>query len=276
MAGGGGMVAGLSVERGGAVATVVLDRPDKRNALSLAMWEGLPGILADLDADPAVQAIILTGRGQEAFSAGADIGEFAAIFSDGATTARFERAVRAANHALTACAKPVVALVRGLCVGGGCGLALHCDLRFAAQDARFAITPAKLGFVYPYADTARLVAQIGPSRAKDMLMSARLIDADEALAIGLVDRVWPTAEVEAATRAYLAALDGLSQYTIRASKRVVEAVLAALPAPGDEASAAYLAGVAGSPDFIEGRTAFLAGRRPRFRWGRPPGDDAAD
>lgn len=261
VSGGGDVV----VERDGDVALAILDRPQKHNALSLAMWEALPGVVADLAGDPGVLAIILTGRGDAAFSAGADIAEFAEIFADEAGAARFNAAVLAANQALVACAKPVIAMVRGLCVGGGCGLALHCDLRFAAESARFAITPARLGFVYPFSDTGRLVAQIGPSRAKDMLFSARFVAAEEALRIGLVDRVVPDAELSAATLAYVRGMAGLSQYTVRASKRIIDSIGAGLD-QDEPVSAAYLAGAATGADFIEGRTAFLAGRRPRFGW----------
>ncbi|MBB6251689.1 enoyl-CoA hydratase-related protein [Nitrospirillum iridis] len=255
---------GLAVSDG--VATVTVDRPDKHNALSLEMWLALPGLMARVAGDTAVQVVVLTGAGGQAFSAGADIAEFARLFATPEGTARFNAAVRAGNLAVERCPKPTIAQVSGLCVGGGCGLALHCDLRFAGAGARFGVTPAKLGFVYPFEDTRRLVDHVGPARAKDLLFSGRLIGAAEALAIGLVDRVVEDEGLAAAVRDYAANLSGLSQFSIQAAKRIIQAIQDGESAVTDAGVATFLEQAASNVDFQEGRDAFLAKRRPKFSW----------
>lgn len=254
----------LSVQEG--VATLTVDRPDKHNALSLEMWLALPGLVHGLETDPEVRVVVLTGAGGTAFSAGADIAEFAGLFATAEGVTRFNAAVRSANLALERCPKPTIAMVQGLCVGGGCGLALHCDLRFAGAGARFGITPAKLGFVYPFEDTRRLVDHVGPARAKDLLFSGRMIRAEEAMAIGLVDRVVEDAALADAVREYAATLCGLSQFSIQAAKRIIQAVQDGATAVTDAGAATFLEEAARNVDFEEGRQAFLAKRRPTFTW----------
>ncbi|WP_044563850.1 enoyl-CoA hydratase-related protein [Azospirillum sp. B4] len=259
-------VPGFGLAVNGGVATLTVDRPDKHNALSLEMWLALPHLMARVGTDPSVQAVVVTGAGGQAFSAGADISEFAQVFATPEGTVRFNAAVRAGNLAVERCPKPTIAMVHGLCVGGGCGLALHCDLRFAGTGARFGITPAKLGFVYPFEDTRRLVHHIGPARAKDLLFSGRLIEAREALAIGLVDRVVEDGDLEATVRDYVTTLTGLSQFSIQAAKRIIQAIQDGGSANTDAGAAVFLEEAAGNADFQEGRDAFLAKRRPKFTW----------
>jgi enoyl-CoA hydratase/carnithine racemase len=259
-------VPGFSLAVNEGVATLTVDRPDKHNALSLEMWLALPGLMHRVGMDPEVQVVVLTGAGGSAFSAGADIAEFAELFATPEGTARFNAAVRSGNLALERCPKPTIAMVHGLCVGGGCGLALHCDLRFAGAGARFGITPAKLGFVYPFEDTRRLVDHVGPARAKDLLFSGRLIRADEALAIGLVDRVVEDATLAEVVRDYAATLCGLSQFSIQAAKRIIQAIQDGATAITDAGAATFLEEAARNVDFVEGREAFVAKRRPSFTW----------
>jgi enoyl-CoA hydratase/carnithine racemase len=155
----------LRIEHVEGVATLVLNRPTRRNAVTHAMWEALPPLLAGLAADPDVALLVLRGAGEH-FCGGADIGEFAESYADEAAAARSNAAIRAGVEALAAFPKPALALIRGACVGGGVSLALACDLRIAGGEARFAITPAKLGLTYNLGDTARLVRAVGVSRAK--------------------------------------------------------------------------------------------------------------
>lgn len=251
----------LSVAEG--LATLVIDRPDARNALTAACWRALPEIAARLAADDAVRGVLLRGAGERAFSGGADIAEFPKVYADAASARAYNDAVRAGQDALARLAKPVVAAVFGACVGGGCGLALACDLRFAAEGARFGIPPARLGAAYSFADTKQLVELVGPARAKDILFSGRLLPAEEALRIGLCDRLLPPGELIGAAEAYLRELAGLSAVSIRTAKRMVRAVqdgadaeTPALRALFDEAFAAG--------DFAEGYAAFLEKRPPRF------------
>ena len=186
--------AGLRLERDGAVAELVLARPERQNAIGRATWRALAEHCLALDADPAVRVVVVRGE-PPSFSAGADIAEFAEVFADASAAHAYNELVQLALDRLERLGKPTIAQIGGSCIGGGCGLAVACDLRFAASDARFGITPAKLGLAYSLGDVRRLVNLIGPARAKDLLFSARLIDADEALRLGLIDRVVPPDEL---------------------------------------------------------------------------------
>ncbi|HEY8369449.1 MAG TPA: enoyl-CoA hydratase-related protein [Thermodesulfobacteriota bacterium] len=244
------------------VATVTLNRPEVRNAVTLAMWRAMPDLFARLGADESVRAVVVRGAGTEAFTSGADIAEF----RDGESRA-YHEAYEAAVEAVAACPKPVVAMIHGYCMGGGVGLALACDLRFAADDARFAVPAARLSIAYPVASLRRLVALVGPSRAKDILFSARVLGADEALRIGFVDRVVAAADLEGATRAYLRDLAALAPLSQRASKGFVDGLVAGrLPAgkPIPEDLARLASACHDSADYAEGVRAFLEKRPPRF------------
>ncbi|HYH32075.1 MAG TPA: enoyl-CoA hydratase-related protein, partial [Pseudonocardia sp.] len=186
----------ILVEHAGAVATVVLNRPQSHNAISIDMYRALPQVLGGLDADPAVKVVVLRGAGQKAFASGADISEFERERGSAERARNYNEQVAAAEHALAGMAKPTVAMVHGYCIGGGAGLALACDLRFADERARFAITPAKLGLVYSLESTKRVVDLVGPSRTTWILVSGQQIPAERALALGLFDEVLPTDELE--------------------------------------------------------------------------------
>jgi enoyl-CoA hydratase/carnithine racemase len=240
------------------VGTITIDRPDKRNAMSAAMWRELPVLLARLEADPAVRAVVLTGAGGH-FCAGADIGELADITAGDLAVA--------AEEALARFPKPTVAAVRGFAVGGGCQLAAACDLRFAAEDARFGITPAKIGIVYPGATTARLVQLIGPAAAKYLLFSGELVDAAHALRIGLLDEVLPAGELDARVAAFTRVLAARSQLTQQAAKDIVNSAAAGTLTREliDDWDRESRKGV----DSAEGVAAFLERRTPRFTWTGP-------
>lgn len=255
----------LMLVREGAIARLVLNRPAKHNAINLDVWHSLPRIAAEIDADPAIKAVVVTGAGGKAFSSGADIGEFAEVYATPESSRAYNDAVRAGFHAVERLSKPTVAMIQGVCVGGGCGLALNCDLRFAAAGARFGITPAKLGLVYSFADTKRLVDTVGPARAKDILFSGRLVEAEEALRIGLIDRLLPAEALEAATLDYVTGLTALSQYTIRATKRIVQEMVDGADAETPDARRLFDESFAGI-DFREGYAAFLDKRKPGFTW----------
>ena len=154
----------LRLDLDGPLAIITIDRPAKRNAMSLAMWLAVPGLIGKVEADE--QARVLVIRGTDHFSAGADIGEFATLRADPDGALRYSAAVHAAERAIATLAKPTIAAITGSCVGGGCEIALACDLRIAADDARFGITPAKLGIVYNLTSTKQLVDAVGPAWAK--------------------------------------------------------------------------------------------------------------
>jgi len=245
---------------GGQVARLTLAAPERRNAISRAMWAALPPLCAAIAADDAVRVVVLQAEG-EVFSAGADIGEFAEVYATPEATAAYNALVRAGQAALAALPRPVIAQVAGACVGGGCGLALSCDLIFAAPGARFGITPARLGLAYSWEDTAALVARVGPGRARDMLFSGRLLPAIEALAVGLIDRV--EEDVAGAVAAYAADLAALSATSIRTAKQVINALVTP-GQPGEAAARAVITAAFAGADFAEGKRAFQEKRKPRF------------
>ena len=248
----------------GPVVTLELNQPAKHNAVSSAMWQALPEAVAAIEADAAIRVVLVRGAGGRAFSAGADISEFAHVYSDPGRTEAYNAAVRAGQAALRHLARPVIAVIDGVCVGGGCGIALACDLRFASTAARFAITPARLGLAYSYADTAQLVEKVGPARAKDILFSGRMLPAEEALSIGLIDRVVEAAELEGVVRNYAQDLALLSQTSIRAAKAIVNMLVDDGAETRPEAARIAAESFEG-PDFAEGFRAFTEKRKPDFR-----------
>jgi enoyl-CoA hydratase/carnithine racemase len=251
----------IRLERDGQIGRLVIDNPARRNAISSAMWASLYGHAAAIDADPELLTVIVGGAGGH-FSAGADIGELAAVFATPESTRAYNAAIQHSLLAIQTLDRPVIAAIDGVCFGGGVSLALQCDVIFASSTARFGITPAKLGLVYGQADTTRLIERVGAARAKDLLFSGRTIDAAEALAIGLVDRMLPPDQLATAANVYAGVLASQSQTTIRAEKRLINAVA---NATADQAAfAAASDAAAASADFAEGRRAFLARVAPSF------------
>jgi enoyl-CoA hydratase/carnithine racemase len=253
----------LIVERDGPLAHLVLNRPQARNALTQAMWRAIPERVAEIAADVAVRVLVVRGVDASAFAAGADIGEFASVYSTPETARASSAAIEHALDAIAALPKPTIALVRGACVGGGCSLALACDLRFADASAKFGITPAKLGLAYSIADTRRLVAAVGVGRAKDLLFSGRIFGAAEAHAIGLVDRVEPSETIVAATLAYAQTIAEAAPGSHAATKRILARLAVGARDDDADANAAFL-DLFTSADFAEGYKAFLEKRRPIF------------
>ena len=236
------------------VATVVIDHPAKRNAMTADMWRQVPPLLAGLAADRAVRTVVLTGAGGT-FCAGADISSLRE--SPGEAQ---DLAVRA-EEALAAFPKPTLAAVRGYCVGGGSQLAAACDLRFADEGALFGITPAKLGIVYPSSSTRRLVSLVGPATAKYLLFSGELIGAERALRTGLVDEVLLGGELDKRVAEFTAVLASRSQLTQAAAKEFAD---------GRTDRDDYWALQArDGGDTAEGVAAFLERRRPDFTWTTP-------
>jgi enoyl-CoA hydratase/carnithine racemase len=245
------------------LARLRLNRPERRNAMSRAMWLALPELCARIEASAAL-VVIVEGAGGH-FCAGADIGEFAEVYRDAAGTRDYVDAIQNALNAIAALDSPTIARIDGNCVGGGLALAMACDLRFCAADALLAITPAKLGLLYGFAETRRLIELIGPARAKDLLFSARNVPPVEALAIGLVDRVESPETLEGSAMAYAGELSGLSQHSIRGAKAAVAAISGGLRQESDPFRALVEQAALGA-DFAEGRKAFVEKRAARFRF----------
>lgn len=249
-------------------ARIVLNRPERRNAISRAMWRALPAIRAAIEAREDMLVALIEGEGAH-FSAGADIAELGEVYRDAVATRDYGDAVQDGLKALMDLDRPTIAVIRGVAIGAGLGLALACDLRFCAADAHLAITPARLGLVYGHAETRRLTELIGPSRAKDLLFTARRIETDEALAIGLIDRRVETALPETVL-GYARGLAELSQASVRGCKRAVDAVAAGMSKETPSFRAMTEAAAFG-PDFAEGRAAFAEKRAPKFAFRGPTG-----
>jgi enoyl-CoA hydratase len=249
----------------GAIAELVLNRPQKRNALSTEMWRAIPKLVAEAAGDAEIKVLIMRGATPEAFCAGADIGQFEEVHASTESRRAYRSAVGAAYAALAQFEKPTIAMVRGICFGGGCALALCCDLRYADPSARFCIPPARLGLAYSLKETKRLVDLVGPSKAKEMLMGARVIEAEEALRIGLVTRLFEAADLERETEAFALQLCALSQFTIRAVKQIVAEILNGAVEDTELSKRLFESQFEG-PDYIEGRRAFLEKRKPAFTY----------
>lgn len=254
-------VDGLSLAVTGDVAILTLNRPEKRNAINQAMWRGLPKTVAAAERSPA-KVLVVRGAG-ETFAAGADISEFETLYATRDSAQTYFAQIGAGMEALAAFAKPVIAMIDGACVGGGLGLALCCDIRIASDRARLGITPSKLGLMYSLGDTRRLVEMVGPSKAKDILFTGRLLGADEALSIGLIDEVCPADQLMESIQFKTASIASASQYSARQSKRIIRRILDG-QLFDDAETTAWMADAVEGPDFQEGRAAFLAKRPPIF------------
>ena len=240
----------------GVVGTIVIDNEARRNAMTLDMYAAVPSAVAAITARSEVRVVVLRGAGNAAFGAGSDIGEFTA-YRTGEAAVRYNAIEAAAAHAVESIPVPVLALIHGPCVGGGVGLALCADLRYAADHARFAVTPGKLGVGYPPDSMARLVSLVGASRAKEFVFTARTIDAVEAERIGLVNAVVPKDELDTHVADVAAAIAELAPLTLRAAKLAVTD-------PTSDTTAEAVARCYSSADYAEGIRAYLAKERPRF------------
>jgi enoyl-CoA hydratase/carnithine racemase len=254
----------LTLSTTAGVATVTIDNAARMNALTAAMWGELPGLVAAAVADPTVRVIVLRGAGTRAFSAGADISEFATARA-GAAVHSYDALNHAAFEALTGCPKPTIAMIHGFCMGGGLGLALACDLRIADRAARFALPPAKLGLGYNPRWIGPLLRAVSPSDAKLLLFTARRLSADEALALRLVTSLADTDDLEVATMALASDIAANAPLTIRAAKAAVDALSAPAGSTPDLAALdAMVAACFTSADYAEGCRAFVEKRPPVF------------
>jgi enoyl-CoA hydratase len=245
------------------IARVIIDRVEKRNAMSFAMWQRLPVLIAEAAADRSAKVIVLQGADETAFAAGADIEEILTLIDSPAGGQELMDAVRSAEQALGNCPKPVIAMIRGLCVGGGIELALACDLRFASRGTRFAIPPARLGLVYSASSTRRLIELAGIGKARDLLYSGRSFDSAEAREMGLIEREFSEDEIEAQTIRYAKSLCERSQYSIRAAKQITAAVRDG-GSDEDDPIRRLRIGAFSNDDLKEGARAFLEKRSPNF------------
>ncbi|HEU4430653.1 MAG TPA: enoyl-CoA hydratase [Myxococcota bacterium] len=243
---------------------IVIDHPERRNAVSAEMWGALADAAEKLDADPGVRVIVLRGAGEVAFVSGADISEFESRRTGGAAAQIYEEGTQRAFGTLGAVAKPVIAMIHGFCVGGGMATALAADLRYCADDALFAIPAAKLGLGYHAGGIEALTALVGPSTAREIFFTARRYRAEDALRLGLVNAVFPKMELEARVREIAAQIAANAPLTIRSVKRISRE-LSRRPDQQDwDAIRGSIQRCFDSEDYKEGVRAFLEKRTPRF------------
>lgn len=253
-------MAEIRTESAGAVGTLIIDNPSRRNAMTADMYAAVRASVDELLSDARLRVVVVRGAGDDAFGAGSDISEFPTRRM-GDNAAAFDAAEHDAWTALSSIPVPVIAAIHGPCMGGGIAMALHCDIRIAADDATFAVPPARLGLAYPQAAVARLVDLVGPAQAKLLLYSARSFDAETALRIGLVQEVVAKRELNAQVDELVGQIARLAPLTHRSSKLGVDSLsdreLAA------EAARAHQLCYA-SDDFREGVQAFLDKRHAAF------------
>jgi enoyl-CoA hydratase/carnithine racemase len=227
------------------------------------MWEAVPRVFAAFHADEAIRAIVLTGAGDKAFVSGADISQFESQRSSEDAVRRYEEIGDAAQSAIRDSDKPVLAMIRGYCIGGGLNIANCCDLRVASDDARFAIPAAKMGLGYRPSSMKLLVDAVGPANAREIMLTARQFTAGEAKQMGLVHHVVPVAEIEAFTKKLCEDISANAPLTMKAAKRIIREV--SRTEPDVELCKALVKDCMASEDYKEGRRAFMEKRKPRFK-----------
>lgn len=257
-------MAELIVQRDGAIASLLFSNPAKHNALTREMWRRFPETLRALDADPAVRVIVLRGAGEKAFVSGADISEFATLRENPAEQAEYDRLVDAAYEAPLLAGKPVIAAIRGLCYGGGLGLALACDLRMIAADATFRMSAARLGLGYTYEGIRRFVQVMGEANTADAFFSARILSAAEAVQMGLASRAIPVADFEREVAGYCATVAENAPLTLLAAKRAIAEYRKDAGERDIAAVEALVRNCFASRDYREGQRAFAERRKPDF------------
>ena len=255
----------ITIEKSNGIGRFIFNQPQKHNAISFEMWQGISQAMGDFAADDSVRVVVLSGAGKKAFSAGADISQFAEKRASRDSIGVYDGTALQAENDLLHLDKPTIAMIQGYCIGGGAGVALCCDLRIASEDARFGIPAAKLGLAYQWSEVYPLVQLVGPSFAKEILFTGRQFHAEEALNMGLVNRVVARADLEACVDEYAERIAANAPLTVRAAKRTIDEAskdpddrdLAAIQELVDECFS--------SEDYAEGRKAFMEKRKPAFK-----------
>jgi enoyl-CoA hydratase/carnithine racemase len=249
----------------GNVGYVIFNNPERRNAMSLEMWEACTKLMNEYAKNDSIRVVVLAGAGDKAFVAGADISKFADERASEAGVKKYNEAVEAAYVSVHEFPKPTIAMIRGFCVGGGMGLASCCDLRICSEDARFAVPAAKLGLGYGYPGVKRLMDIVGPSFTKEIFFTARLFEAMEAVEMGLVNRIVENHELEFFVKNYAATIAGNAPLTVDSIKFIVgeackDESQRDMKRCDDVVQACFK-----SADYEEGRSAFMEKREPLFK-----------
>jgi enoyl-CoA hydratase/carnithine racemase len=247
------------------IGWLVFNQPEKRNAISLAMWDAIAIVAGDFASDPAVRVVVMRGEGGKSFAAGADISEFEKVRSNAEAQSEYNRRTSAGAEKLAGMEKPLIAMIQGYCIGGGLAMAMRADLRIASTDSRFGIPAAKLGIAYNQRSLEKLVSLVGPAKAKEILFLGRQYSAADAVQMGLVNTVVEVDALESTVLGIAGDIARNAPLSIRASKATIDQ-LAGDPAKRDPARIEALEKACfDSADYAEGRKAFMEKRTPVFQ-----------
>ncbi len=247
------------------VGLITFNQPEKRNAMSVEMWQGLGDILDEFREDSSVRVVVLTGAGTKAFVSGADISQFEKQRSNFDAQKEYDKLTTAGRAKLATFDKPTIARIRGFCLGGGLAIAMQTDLRIAAEDSQFGIPAARLGIAYAFDSVRRLVSLVGPAHARMILYTGQRFDAAEAQRIGLINRMVPDADLSGTVLDIARTIADNAPLSLAASKHAVEQAVRDASERDKEGLAAHMAACFDSADYREGRTAFMEKRRPEFQ-----------
>lgn len=255
----------MIAEKDGMIGWMTFNNEARRNALSLDMYQAVPEIMAEFEADGEIRVIILRGAGNKAFISGADISTFEKNRSSAEDAANWNATTSKAGNSVSDALKPTIAMIDGFCMGGGVTMAMSCDLRIASEKSRFAVPAAKLGVGYGAGGLMKLMLAVNPSSAKEIFFTARQFSAEEALGMGWINRVVPDEQLEGYVREYAQTIAANAPLTIRAVKETVRE-LSKDPAERElERSEALVTACFSSEDYVEGRRAFMEKRPPEFK-----------
>ncbi|MBI2772428.1 MAG: enoyl-CoA hydratase/isomerase family protein [Burkholderiales bacterium] len=258
------MAGTVSILRRGAIAEMRFDNPAKFNAMSLAMWQDVAAHAKALAPQDDVRVLLLRGEGEKAFISGADISEFDSNRSAETGSAAYDNAVQDAQDALVACPFPVVAAIHGVCMGGGLGLAVACDLRYGAAEARFRMPAARLGLGYSFGGIERMVHVLGAARVADLFFTARTFDGIEAQRLGLLHTAWPAAQLDKQVEQVLEQIANNAPLSVRLAKKAIGLALRRAPETANAEIELGRGVCLHSADYAEGRRAFAEKRVPAF------------
>lgn len=255
----------IIVQKNNRVGSIILNQPEKHNAISYEMWQGIAQAIDDFESDDTVRVIVLSGEGGKAFSAGADISQFDQKRGSADDVEIYNNTMNQAHQKLTHVSKPTIAKITGYCIGGGLATALSCDLRIASDDSSFGIPAAKLGLGYGYEALRPLVGLVGPANAREILFTAKRFTAAEAYGMGLINRALAREELDAFMNDYTETMAGNAPLTIKACKQII-AEIGKNPDERDlDLCQRVIDTCFASEDYKEGRTAFMEKRKPNFQ-----------
>lgn len=251
--------------RDGVIGHIIFNNPERHNAVSLDMWDAAEEILTEFEADQDVRVLVLSGAGGKSFVSGADISKFDKERGSAEAVAHYNARIKIVYDRIVHFPKPTIAMINGYCIGGGLNLATVCDLRFCSAKSKFGMPAAKLALGYPFHSIQRLVNVVGAPAAKDLMFSARHIDAEEAFRTGLVHKLLPEDELETYVADYATQIGANAPLTLKSMKFIVGEVLKDPDARDLAACEDMVTACFSSEDYVEGRTAFMEKRKPVFR-----------